>query len=142
MSSPDIKSEYVTQEQIEKAREFTNISVNLASLDNYHEFRCPGYTTSHSLIIRLPYSESNIPTNIYPSIVQFKDTTIQETNNQWRDIGYLNSTQHNEQQIKTHYTSTYSYFVITSYAPNNTSDYCLNFTKVKPNYGNVLPDPT
>ena len=130
-------SEYVTPAQIEKAREFTNISVNLTSLDNYHEFRCPGYTTSHSLIIRLPYSESNIPTNIYPNDVRFKDTNLD-----WRPIGYLNGGQDNKQQIKTHYTSTYSYFVITSYAPNNTSDYCLNFTKVKPNYGNVLPDPT
>ena len=134
-------SEYVTPAQIEKAREFTNISVNLASLDNYSEFHCPGYTTSHSLIIRLPYSESNTGSNIYPSDVQFKDTTIQETNNQWRDIGYLNSTHYNEQQIKTHYTSNYSYFVLTSYEPGK-SDYRVNFTKVKPNYGNVLPDPT
>ena len=138
VSSPDIKSEYVTQEQIEKAKVFNDISVNLTSLDNYSEFHCPAYTTSHSLIIRLPYSESNTGSNIYPRDVQFKDTTIQETNNQWRDIGYLNSTQYNEQQIKTHYTSTYSYFVLTSYEPGK-SDYRVNFTKVKPNYGPINP---
>ena len=130
-------SEYVTPAQIEKATVFNDISVNLTSLDNYSEFHCPAYTTSHSLIIRLPYSESNTGSNIYPSDVQFKDTNLD-----WLPIGYLDSTQYNEQQIKTHYTSTYSYFVLTSYAPNKTSDYRLNFTKVKPNYGSVLPDPT
>ena len=130
-------SEYVTPAQIEKAKVFNDISVDLASLDNYSEFHCPEYTTSKSIIIRLPYSESNTRSNIYPNDVRFKDTNLD-----WRPIGYLNSETENEQQIKTHYTSTYSYFVITSYAPNNTSDYRLNFTKVKPNYGNVLPDPT
>lgn len=134
------KSEYVTPEIIKNASKLTDISVNLAAINNYSysDFVCRDQ--SKSLIIRLPYSENNTPANIYPSIVQFEAHSSGRT--YWEDIGYLNSEQLNEKQIRTYTTSNYSYFVITSYTPEtsrNIFNYRLNFTKTKPNYGPINP---
>ena len=131
------KSEEVTPTQIENAHKLTDISLNLTSLGNYSYFEY-SYTSNHSLIIRLPYSDSNTEFNIYPSSVQFQDNVSGEL--VWRNIGYLNSEQQNEKQIRTYYTNTYSYFVITSYAPaalTTTRNYCINFTKNNPNYDSI-----
>lgn len=131
------KSEEVTPTQIENAHKLTDISLNLTSLGNYSYFDY-SYTSNHSLIIRLPYSGSNTEFNIYPSSVQFQDNVSGEL--VWRNIGYLNSEQENEKQIRTYYTNTYSYFVITSYAPaalTTTRNYCINFTKNNPNYDSI-----
>lgn len=139
----DGKSEYVTPSQIENANKLTDISFNLSSLGKYSYFEY-SYSVNHSLIIRLPYSDSNPEFNIYPSSVQFQDTNLA-----WRNIGYLNSQQENKNQIRTYYTNTYNYFVITAYAPqsNTCSYYRVNFTRNNPNYGTinepiVTPDPT
>ena len=138
------KSEYVTPEIIKNASKLTDISVNLAAINNYSysDFVCRDQ--SKSLIIRLPYSENNTPANIYPSIVQFEAHSSGRT--YWEDIGFLNSTKRNDNQIRTYTTSNYSYFVITSYTPEtsrNIFNYRLNFTKNKPNYEHIgVPETT
>ena len=90
-----------------------------------------------TLIIRLPYSENNTPRNIYPTDLQFEVRSSGLTH--WKDIGYLNSEQRNENQIKTYTNGIYSYFVITSYAPpkETYSNYSVGFTINNPNYGTI-----